>query len=223
VLHYQNYAEVIEKSNALRGLVNGLLLGAVVVVLTVLFSSMAAFYIARTGNRLSKFFYSYFVSGLIIPIAIVPTYFTLLILHLNNTYTGLIVIFVTYTLPLSIFLYTGFMKTVPRELDEAAIVDGCSSFQMFAKVIFPLLGPVSMTVIVFNFIGVWNEVQAYLFFAGGDKWPLPMTVYLFFGKYSQSWNLVFANILISIIPSLLLFMSVQKYIVSGLTAGAVKG
>jgi raffinose/stachyose/melibiose transport system permease protein len=80
-----------------------------------------------------------------------------------------------------------------------------------------------MTIIVFNFIGVWNDVQTYLFFSNGDKWPLPMTVYSFFGKYNQYWNLVFADIVIAIIPCVVLFIVGQRYIVSGMTAGAVKG
>lgn len=218
-----NYKLVIETGNVIRSFFNGLFIAVVVGVIAVIFAAIAAFYIARVSNGFSRFAYNYFISGLIIPIAIVPTYFALLIMQLNNTYLGLILVFVAYTMPLSIFLYTGFIKTIPTEIDEAAIIDGCSGLNVFARVIFPLLAPVTTTVIVFNFIGVWNDVPTFLYFAGGDKWSLPMTVYLFFGKYNQSWNLVFADIIITIIPCLLIYLFGQKYVVSGMTAGAVKG
>lgn len=218
-----NYVTIFRESNAFQAFLNGIYIAGIVGVMAVFVSSMASFFIARSNARLSRFSYIYFISGLIIPVAIIPTYFALITMHLNNTYIGLILVFVTYTTPLSIFLYTGFMKTIPKELDEAAIVDGCNGFAMFFKVIFPLLGPVTMTVVVFNFVGVWNDVMTFLYFANGDKWTLPMTVYSFFGKYSQNWNLVFADIMFTIIPCLLLFAIGQKYIVSGMTAGAVKG
>ncbi|WP_409347199.1 carbohydrate ABC transporter permease [Paenibacillus sp. MBLB4367] len=220
--HFDNYAQVFEKSNALQGLINGVAIGVTVVLITGLLSSMAAYYLSRKSTGFSKFAAMYFVSGLIIPTAIIPTYFAMLVLNLNNTYLGLISIFIAYTLPLSIFLYSGFMRTIPREIDEAAIIDGSRPMQMFFRIIFPLLAPVTVTVVVFNFIGVWNDVTTYLYFAGGDKWPLPMTVFQFYGKYSQRWDLLFADILIAIVPCLVFYVFGQKYMVSGLTAGSVK-
>lgn len=223
ILQFANYAVVIRESNAVIGLFNGLYLGFTSVLFIILFSSMAAFYFARINKAFSKFSYNYFISGLIIPGAVIPTYLVFQFLHLNNTYTGLIVLFVTGGLSFSVFLFTGFIRSIPRELDEAAIIDGSNPLQLFFKVIFPLLKPVTMTVALFNFIGVWNNVSNYLYFSNSHKWPLPLTVYTFFGKYSQSWNLVFADILIGIIPCLILFIAGQKYMVAGLTAGAVKG
>ncbi|MDG0808407.1 carbohydrate ABC transporter permease [Cohnella rhizosphaerae] len=221
-LHLDNYAKVFEKSNALSGIYNGLFIGITVVLIGGLFSAAAAYYIARKGTRFARFASLYFLSGIIIPTAIIPTYFAMLILDLNNTYLGLIAIFTTYTLPLSVFLYIGFLKTIPREIDEAAIIDGSKPYQMFVSIILPLLAPVSVTVVVLNFIGVWNDVSTYLYFSGGDKWPLPMTVFIFFGKYKQQWDLLFADILIATLPSLLFFVFGQRYMVSGLTAGSVK-
>lgn len=221
-LHFENYIEVFKQSKAAAGLVNGLFIGGVVVVVAGILAAMAAFYISRKDSRFSRFSALYFLSGIIVPTAIIPTYFTMLVLHLNNTYLGIISVFIAYTLPLSIFLYTGFIRTVPREIDEAATIDGSGPLQMFFRIIFPLLAPVTVTVIVFNFIGVWNDVSTYLYFAGGDKWPLPMTVFLFYGKFSQRWDLLFADILIAIVPCLIFFIAGQKYMVSGITAGSVK-
>lgn len=221
--HFENYLLIFQQSDAFRALLNGLYIASVVGIITMLITSMAAFYISRSKSKFARFSYNFIISGLFIPVAIVPTYFTLLEMKLNNTYTGLILIFITYTIPLSVFLYTGFMKTIPRDMDEAAIVDGCGRLRTFFQVVFPLLLPVTMTVVIFNFVGVWNDVMTFLYFAGGDKWTLPMTVYIFFGKYSQNWNLVFADIVFTIIPCLLVYILGQKYVVSGMTAGAVKG
>ncbi|MDG0808426.1 carbohydrate ABC transporter permease [Cohnella rhizosphaerae] len=169
------------------------------------------------------FFYNYFIAGLIVPGSIIPIYLEMRILHLNNTYLGLVILFVTATLPFGIFLFTGFIKTIPREIDEAAIIDGSNPYQLYFRIVFPLLKPVTITVSIFVFIAVWNNVAYYLYFSKSTQYPLPLSIYSFFGKYSQSWNLVFADILVGIVPCLILFMFAQKYMVSGITAGAVKG
>lgn len=219
----ENYKIVLEEANILGGFFNGIYIGGAVVWITLLFASLASFYLARSKSRLSKLMFTFFISGLIIPIAILPTYFLFLLLDLNNTYLGLIAIFSTYCLPLSIFLFTSFIKTIPVSLDEAATLDGCGPTRVFMYAILPLLKPVSMTTALFSFLFVWNESSLYLFFANSEKWPITMGIYEFFGKYNQSWNLAFADIMIGIIPCLLIFMIGQRFIVTGLTAGAVKG
>lgn len=222
-LVWANYQQVWEQANIVLGLLNGLLLGGSAVLITLALASLAAFYMARSRTRASSFLYTLFVAGLIIPIAILPTYFLFLVLGLNNTYVGLIVIFATYCLPLSIFLFTSFIKTIPSSLDEAATIDGCGPIRIFVYAIFPLLKPVGMTAALFTFLFVWNESALYLYFANSQKWPLPMGIYEFYGKYNQSWNLAFADIILGMIPCLLIFMIGQRFIVTGLTAGAVKG
>ncbi|MDI4647356.1 carbohydrate ABC transporter permease [Cohnella hashimotonis] len=220
---WDNYAIVFRESDILRGLYNGLLLGLITVVSNVVVASMCSFYLARIKRKISTFFYNYFIAGLIVPGSIIPIYLEMRILHLNNTYIGLVMLFVTATLPFGIFLFTGFIKTIPREIDEAAIIDGSNPYQLYFRIVFPLLKPVTITVSIFVFIAVWNNVAYYLYFSKSTQYPLPLSIYSFFGKYSQSWNLVFADILVGIIPCLILFMFAQKYMVSGITAGAVKG
>lgn len=220
---FENYTFVFKESNVFRGIYNGLFTGIITVISVIVVASMSSFYLARIKRTLSTFFYNYFIAGLIVPGSIVPIYLELRILHLSNSLLGLILLFVTGTLPISIFLFTGFFKTIPRELDEAAIIDGTNPFQLFFRVIFPLLKPVTITVAIFVFIAVWNNVTYYVYFAKSEQFPLPLSIYSFFGKYSQSWNLVFADILVGIIPCLVIFAFAQKYMVSGLTAGAVKG
>lgn len=222
-LEWGNYLFVLQEANVFRGLYNGLSMGFATVCLQIFISSTAAFYLARVRKRASTFFYNYFISGLIIPASIIPIYLEMRLLGLTNTSIGLLILFVTGGIPLAIFLFTGFIKSVPRELDEAAIIDGCGPLQLFFRIVFPLLKPVTITVAIFGFIGVWNNVTTYLYFANSSKYPLPLSIYAFFGKYSQSWNLVFADILIGIIPCLVLFIIGQRYMISGLVAGAVKG
>lgn len=161
--------------------------------------------------------------GIVIPTAYIPTYLVLDKLNLLNTYLGIILIHSTYGIPGSMFLYTGFVKTVPRELDEAAIIDGCHAFQMFRKIILPMLKPITMTLFIFNFFSTWNDVQLTLFFTDGDKWTLPLTVYNFYGARSSSWHLIFADIVLTIAPLFIIYLFTQKYIIEGMTAGAVKG
>ena len=217
-----NYGVVIEEAGVMKAFANSMILSVGSVLLILICSVMAAFVIARSKSRISNIVFYTFLCGLIIPVAFIPTYLVLDTLHLLDTYIGLILVSATYGLPMSIFLYVGFMKTIPRELDEAAILDGCSPLRMLFKVIAPLLKPVSVTIVIFNFVGAWNGIQVPLYFATSDKWGLPLTVYNFYGAHASSWNLIFSDIIITVLPLLILYIFGQKYIISGMTAGAVK-
>lgn len=220
---WQNYAEVFRLANIPRAYMNGIIIATGSVILTLIASSMSAFVIARSRRKIIQFAYYILLMGIVVPIALVPTYLVLSELKLLNTYIGIIMIHSTYGIPGSMFLYSGFVKTVPRELDEAAVIDGCSAIQMFAKVIIPMLKPITITLFIFNFFSTWNDVQLTLFFTDGDKWTLPMTVYDFYGARSSSWNLIFADIVLTIAPLFIIYLFTQKYIIEGITAGAVKG
>lgn len=219
---FSNYTEVFESANIIKAFMNGLIISTGSVVIILIVSSIAAFAIARSQTKWANAIYYIFLSGLVIPVAFIPTYLVLNTLHLLNSYTGLILISATYGLPMSIFLYCGFIKTIPRELDEAAILDGCPPVKMMFTVIMPLLKPITVTLLIFNFVGSWNDIQVPLYFSNSDKWALPLTVYNFYGAHASSWNLIFADIIITISPLLVLYLFGQKYIISGMTAGAVK-
>ena len=222
-LRFDNYVTVFVDGGILRAFLNGVVISTGSVLIGLTLSSMASFYLSRARGRLPNFLYNVFIAGLIIPVAFIPTYLVLNVMDLIDTYAGLILISATYGLPMSIFLYTGFIKTIPADLEEAAIIDGCTAPRVFASVVFPLLKPVTMTLLVLNFIGSWNDVMVPLFFANSGKWALPLTIYNFYGAHMQSWNLIFADIIITISPLMLLYIFAQKYIISGMTAGAVKG
>lgn len=218
----ENYIRVFTQGNGLKALTNGVILSTTSVAIGVILSSMAAFYIARTKKRFALIMYSTFVIGLIVPGATIPTYLILKILHMTNTYHGLILVYATGALSFNIFLYTGFIKTVPKGLDEAAAMDGCKGYRLFFTIIFPLLKPTTATIVIFNFLGVWNDVSTQLYFASPDMWTMPMTVYSFFGRLYNEWNVIFADIIVTLIPLIVLYGACQKYIVSGMTAGAIK-
>ena len=127
-------------------------------------------------------------------------------------------------MPWTIFTMSGFIKNVPRELDEAAFIDGATPVRTFFSVIFPLLKPIVATVIVTTAMGAWNEFMVPLyFFNSSSKWTMPLTVYNFFGQYSSDWNYVFADLVLTALPITILYLLCQKYVVAGATAGAVKG
>lgn len=221
--HFANYAVVFREGNLLRAFFNGMLYGVVVGILAILISSMAAFVIARSSNKWVRLCYYLFLAGIVLPGAIIPTFFLIQRMHLTDTYLSVIIVLLAMTMPVSVFLYTGFVKTIPRELDEAAIIDGCGKVRLFFSIIFPLMKTATVTVAIFNFMGVWNDVTTQLYFTNADKWSMPMMVYRFQGMYSSNWNLVFADIVLTSIPVVAMYLCGQKYMVSGITAGAVKG
>jgi len=218
-----NYLKVIKEAGLVKYLMNGLFISGVSTVLIVVFSSMAAFVITRRKGRTTKAVYYYFASGIIIPVAFVPTYMVLMGTGLNNTYLGLMLIYAAIIIPFSIFIFAGFVKTVPVQIDESAIMDGSGPVRLFFEIVLPLLKPATITIIVFSVMNVWNDVQLQLFFASNDKWGLPMSVFKFSSMYYTEWNLIFADIILSMIPVLAVYFVGQKHMVSGLTAGAIKG
>jgi len=222
-LHFENYLTVFKEGGVVLGFFNGLIEAIGSCIIIIMFSSLAAFIINRRKTKFTSAIYYLFISGLIIPAAFVPTYLVLNLTKLLNTYTGLIFIFSAYGIPISVFLYTGFLNTISKELDESAFLDGCSPMRMFFKILFPLLIPVTTTIFLLCFVGAWNDVMIPLFFANGDKWALPLSLYKFQGTYGTRWNLMFADIVITILPLLILYLFAQKYMIEGLTAGAMKG
>jgi raffinose/stachyose/melibiose transport system permease protein len=222
--HFDNYSVVFRRGGIARALYNSLLTTGLSVVLTVVVSAAAALYLARVGTRMTRLIYNSFSIGLIAPLSMIPTIKLMQFLHINNTFASVILLMCALNIPLSVFLCTGFVKTIPRELDEASAIDGCTSFGLLRRVILPLMLPVVMTTAIIVFMGVWNSFMIPLYFLNNSsKWTLPLTVYNFFGQYSRDWNLVFADLVITSLPVLAFYLVAQRYIISGMTAGAVKG
>jgi len=222
--HFENYITVFQKGKIAQALYNSIFISGSAVIVAILLASAAAFYLARIQTKWSKLIYNTISLGLIAPVSIIPTIRLMQVFHINNTYLSVILLFSAIYMPLCVFLITGFIKKIPRDLDEASIIDGCSPLLLFIKIILPLLKPVLLTGAVISFMGIWNSFVIPLYFLNNSsKWTLPLTVYNFFGQYSRDWNLVFADLVITASPVAIFYLIAQKYIISGLTAGAVKG
>jgi raffinose/stachyose/melibiose transport system permease protein len=187
-------------------------------------SAMVAYVLQRRPSRSSRFVDLLILSGLIIPPAVVPTIWVLQKLGLFKTIPGLILIEVAFGMSFCILLFRAFIATIPRELDEAAIIDGARPMRVFFSVIFPLLRSVVVTVIVTQSVFVFNDFVNPLYFLPGDENPtVQLTLFNFQTQYNTQYNLLFADILLITIPPLIMFIFFNRKIVAGLTAGAVKG
>ncbi|MDP4502163.1 carbohydrate ABC transporter permease [Nonomuraea turcica] len=222
----QNLIEVIEARDylLLRAYVNSTILTVASVALIVVFAAMAAFVLQRRVGKVGKVADFLVLSGLVIPPAIVPTIWLLQGLGLFKTLHGLILVEVAYGLSYAVLLFRAFIAAIPRELDEAAQIDGCAGFTLFFRVIFPLLRPVTITVILTTSVAVFNDFVNPLYFTPGDEnATVQLTLYNFQSQYSTQWNLLFMDIVLITIPPLLLFVFFNRKIVDGMTAGAIKG
>jgi raffinose/stachyose/melibiose transport system permease protein len=207
-----------------RAMWNSTLLTVGSVTLIVLCSALVAFVMQRRQDRVASVVSSVMLAGLIIPPAVVPTIFLLQWIGLYKTLFGLILIEVAFTMPFATLIFRAFMANIPRELDEAAILDGASPLRVFTSIILPLLKPAVITVIVTSSVGIYNDFTLPLYFLpGNENVTAQLTLFNFISQFNSQWNLLFADVVIITIPPLIMFMFFQRQIVSGMTAGAVKG
>jgi raffinose/stachyose/melibiose transport system permease protein len=219
-----NYWKVIEQAKMFRSFVNSFILAFFPTVICIIVSAMAAFVISRNKDKWNNIFYKFFFLGLIAPVNYVTTVGVLNALKLLNTYMGAILLMTATGIPFAIFLFYGFISSVPKEMDEAGIIDGCGLNRLFLNIILPILKPVTITVFVLNFLGAWNDFMTPLYILNqSSQWGMVLAIYNFYGQYSMDWNLVCAAIILTISPILIIYVLGQKYIISGMTAGAVKG
>ncbi len=194
------------------------------VTLIVLFSALVAFVTQRRHDRMASIVSSIMLAGLIIPPAVVPTIFLLQWIGLYKTLFGLIMVEVAFTMPFAILIFRAFMASIPSELDEAAIVDGASPLRVFFSIILPLLKPAIITVIVTSSVSIYNDFVGPLYFLpGSQNVTAQLTLFSFISQFNSQWNLLFADVVVITIPPLIMFMFFQRQIVSGMTAGAIKG
>jgi raffinose/stachyose/melibiose transport system permease protein len=223
-LQLGNYSLVIEEGKLLQSFINSSVYTIGSVFVCCILASLAAYVLSRNRTRLTKLIYLFIVLGITMPINYVALVRVMIFLNLNDTRLGIILLYAAMQLPFSVFLIYGFISKIPVELDEAGIIDGCSPIRLFITIVFPLLKPAVATVIVLTFLNNWNEFISPLYFLNSSaKWPMTLSVYNFFGMYYRDWNLVCADIIMTSIPVIVIYLIGQKYIVSGMTAGAVKG
>jgi len=220
----RNFTVVIQKGKLMTTFFNSVMYSILSVLLTTILASMAAYVLSRNRNKLHRFLYLFIVMGITMPINFVTLIKVVKILHLINTRAGIILLYAANQMPFNVFLIYSFLGKIPHDIDEAGIIDGCSPWSLYISVVFPLLMPVLITVMVLTFLNTWNEFILPLYMLGSStKWPMTLAVYNFFGMYFKDWNLVCADIVLTSLPVILVYLAGQKYIVSGMTAGAVKG
>lgn len=221
---FRNYIEVMEQVNIGQAFLNSIIISVFTVLVATVGAALCSFVLARRRTRLHRFMYMFFLVGLVAPLNMVPAILVLQKLHLMDSLLGLILLYSALVTPFTIFLYYGFISSVPKELDEAAIIDGCGPLGLFWKVIFPLLKPVTVTVVILNFMNAWNDfITPFYVMNSSDKLPMTTMVYSFFGQFQRSWHYVSVIMVMIVVPIIIVYAIGQKYIIAGMTAGAVKG
>lgn len=220
----ENYLHVIETGNIMRGYKNSFIITTVAVLAILFLGCMAGIVVSRRNDRLMNTIYYYFIFGLTATMQLVTTYFLLLKLHMLETYLGVILVFTATNLPFAVMTFASYVKGIPREIDEAALIDGCNAFQMLFRILIPIMKPAVITNLIIAAISIWNNFQIPLYLmSSSDRTTIPMMVFNFYGLYARDWQYVFAAIMFTVFPVILLYLCLQKYIVEGMTAGAIKG
>lgn len=223
---WTNIVEVASTRNwmLITAFINSTILTVAGVTLLVILSALVGFVLQRRKSQFNSFIEFLILAGLMIPPAIVPTIWVLQGMGLFGRLHGLILIEVAYHLSFCVLLYKAFIATIPRELDEAAIIDGAHPLDVFFRVILPLLWPVTVTVIVVQTVTIFNDFTNPLYYLPGNQnATVQLTLYNFQSQFSTSYNLLFTNILLITVPPLIVFLLFNRQIVAGMTAGAVKG
>lgn len=227
--HWQlidNFAAVIGFRNNLMvtAMRNSLLLTVASVTIIVILGSMVGYVLQRRRDRVGSVVAAVMLAGLVIPPAIVPTIYVMQLLGLYRTLHGLVIVEVVFLLPFSVLVFRAFVSAIPRELDEAAIIDGATGVTLYTRVIFPLLRPAIITVIVLTAVAVYNDfVNPLYFLPGNENATVQLTLFNFVSQFNTRWHLLFADVLLITIPPLVMFIFFQRQIISGQTAGAIKG
>jgi raffinose/stachyose/melibiose transport system permease protein len=204
--------------------INSTILTVVSVTVVVVLSAMAAFVLQRRKSRWNTVINLVILSGLVIPPAVVPTIWVLQKVGLFKTMPGLILVEIAYAMAFCVLLFQAFIAGIPKEMDEAATIDGAGPLNLFFRVVLPLLRPIIVTVVVVQTVFIWNDFTSPLYFLPGDEnATVQLTVFNFQSQFNTQYNLLFADILLITIPPLLLYLFLNRRIVEGLTAGAVKG
>lgn len=225
-ISFDNYARSIEKMHYLRSLGNTAFLAVGGVGLIVLFSALAGWKLCRTKTKLSRFLLSLFIFSMLIPFSsiMIPLYKVMLALDIKNSLFGFCFVYAGLGVSMAIFLYHGFVKGIPRELEEAAAIDGCSPLQTFFRIVFPMLKPVTATICITNVLWIWNDfLLPLIVLSDNKKYTLLLSTNTLFGQYSSDWSAILSALVIAALPVIVFYALLQKQILKGITDGAMKG
>lgn len=222
---WENYVQAFERTNYLRSLFNTLFLVVLSLSGIVFAASLAGYKLARTKSRLSSAIFLVFILSMLIP------FHSIMIglvdvankLQVQGTLWGLAIIYVGIGSPMAIFLYHGFTKNIPLEIEEAAMIDGCNPFQLYVKIVFPMLKPITTTIVILNALWIWNDfLLPLLMITDKDRYTILLSTKMLFGQYNADWSKVLALLILAMLPVILGYVFLQKYIVKGVSDGAIK-
>jgi raffinose/stachyose/melibiose transport system permease protein len=222
---FSNFTKVWEILDFSSAFFNSLIITFFSIAGLVVISSMAAWKMVRTPGKFSKILFIWFVSAMVIPFQTVMIPLIKLggILGLMNSLPGIIIMYFGFGVPLSLFLYHGFVKTVPTEIEEAARIDGCSQFGVFWRIVFPLLKPITITVIILNTLWIWNDyLLPVLVLQDASLRTIPLATSSFFAQYTKQWDMGLAALVLGITPIVIFFLFLQKHIIKGIASGSIK-
>ncbi|MDR3688212.1 MAG: carbohydrate ABC transporter permease [Fimbriimonas sp.] len=221
-----NYSDLFSKVDLGVPMLKSFGMTAITILCLVTFAPMAAYAMNRLGMAGARFWRNFFLIGLIVPfqIVMIPLLKEFRFLGIHYTYLSLLLVYVSGGLPLAIFIYSGFLSTVPKELDEAAVIDGCGPIATFWRIVFPLLKPCTVTIVIFWGLWVWNDFLSAFIFMGGTRGDLAFLrlFTLLQDKYVKDWGTIFAGVVVLSAPVTVLYLTMQRHLVKGLTAGAMK-
>ena len=221
---WDNFGQALEKMNYFTSLTHSIIVTVLSVTALILISSMLAYYLSRSNNKFTKGIFLILVASMIVPFQALMIPFVSLFAPLFqiNRIGALVFFYMGFGVALSTFLYHGFISNIPKELDEAASIDGASDFTIFWRIIFPMLRPVTATVAIINALWIWNDYLLPRLVLDKETNTLPLSTYLFYGQYSTEYGQAMAGLLLAVIPIIAFYMVLQRQFISGISSGAVK-
>lgn len=224
--HFENFISAVQTGDIIRNFLNSMGLSIINIILTVLCSFVVGYFISRYNFRFRNLIYLLFVSGMVIPVLslMVPVFIQFKTLHLLDHWYTLILPYVAFSMPFSVILVENYIQSIPREMDEAAYIEGCSTFQLLTNIIFPMCSPVLSIVVINSFISAWNEFPFSLVLINDEKLrTISIGIRMFNSEHTVNYPLYIAALLISVVPIVVLYLICSKQIMKGMTVGAVKG
>ena len=224
--YINNFVEAFRLLNFPKAFINSFIVTVTANAALIIAGSMAAYQLVRHNTRFNRILFLVFISAMVVPFQsiMIPMVIVASNLKLINSYYGVVFVYLGFGVSFTMFLFHGFIKSIPFDIEEAAVIDGCSTLGVFWRIVFPLLKPVIVTVIILNGLWIWNDfLLPFLIIPGEDMRTIPLSINSFFSQYSKKWDLAMAGLLMAVTPAIILFLSLQKYVIEGIVSGSVKG
>lgn len=224
--YFDSFKYLLTETDYPKAIMNSGILTLASIALMIIIIPMAAYGIERTNSKWTNGVYVYFLFGMMIPFQVymIPLFKQMKQLGLFGNLAGPIVIYIAGSVGFGVLLYTSFLKGIPREIEESAEIDGCSRIAIFWRIVFPLLGPVTASMVVLQGLGIWNDfLMPMLVLPSGEPKTMIVELFYYVGEFSSRWDMIFAGTTMSLVPVLLAFLALQKYFVKGVSSGAIKG